>query len=1216
MKKTHILIFAAVANLIATLGLPAATLNIITGTEDQNLTDNTCDIFVTASIDGQNSFQFATKESQYLNQAGQPQIPWQVITVLLPPDADDSTLSTRFEQVQYLPAGLQGDIQPTPPIITWADNQEIAIWPENANIVNGYDIDIYENNALWPEPKPVFVTFGKLRKWKLAQVAVPLARYNPVTKELLVLQDAELAVRYQPAIVAYSQAAQQLLADDSYYAETAVQQITSNFDQARSFYQQSGLSPISMMSQSSPDPLEASSSGIGLAIITSQYIVDNSNQLDNFVAHKEDLGFNVQVVTENDFGTETGDQAADNIRTWLKNHYLIDNIEYALLIGNPDPNEGYVPMKMLWPRFNATTNPMYKEAPSDYYYSDLTGNWDADGDGVYGEFRDDLNHPEDSQRGALLVTDGIDRFWEVQVGRIPFYGSIYNLDKILLKTINYESTPNNQTDWRQNVLLMMVPSDSSTPGYHLGEEIKNEILDPDVWPSHRIYDTLASGVSPTPETMPCNMPNVINTWSTSPFGLALWWTHGLETSADGVIDVNGVQDLNDNYPSFVFQCSCLNAHPETHNNLAFELLKNGAINAVAATRVSWYMPGRVNFAGESTNSGMCYEYARQLVNGRQTGGRALAEIKQYLVPEQSELWMNFVVFNIYGDPSVKLAPIPDERMVRANAPDGGNGQSWITAYNDLQDALDEARDNSEDITEIRIAAGTYYPDRNTGNRESTFELVDDIAIYGGFPPNGGSWSDRTDPNDYQTILSGDLLRDDDPNLPETTCDNAYHVVTSLQNTGGTILDKVTITSGRADADGNDRGGGLYIDDGQPVINNCTFVNNFARCGAAIFNKYSELTISTCEFIDNQAFLEGAAVANNFSTVAFENCTFQNNYAQANGGASRNWFSQVSFDSCEFSNNVALFCGGVIYDPTNGTITSTINNCTFTENYAGDTGGVIYSVNSEAQTNIKHSLFAGNYADTGAALYFINGQLDLNHCTIAGNHAHQAAGLYLRYITPKINNTIIYHNLDLSGASYQAQVTAINADTENYFACIQGMPYPGQGIGNMNLDPGFANSGSWHDPNTPLDPSDDIWAPGDYHLTSDAGRWDPQLGQWIADPTTSPCIDAGNPGANLGEESLIISVNDPNFVTGQNVRVNVGCYGGSSEASVCPNGWQLLPDLTNDGTVNIADFTGISNNWTLTGTDLTGDLNHDGTVDSIDLMIFCDYWLKETAWHEP
>lgn len=76
----------------------------------------------------------------------------------------------------------------------------------------------------------------------------------------------------------------------------------------------------------------------GYVIITTDAIVTASTELESFRVHKISQGFDVHVITEADFGGGVGDSAAENIRAWLQDHYLSDNIEYVLLIGNPHPN--------------------------------------------------------------------------------------------------------------------------------------------------------------------------------------------------------------------------------------------------------------------------------------------------------------------------------------------------------------------------------------------------------------------------------------------------------------------------------------------------------------------------------------------------------------------------------------------------------------------------------------------------------------------------------------------------------------------------------------------------------------------------------------------------------------------------------------------------------------------------------------------------------------
>ena len=78
-----------------------------------------------------------------------------------------------------------------------------------------------------------------------------------------------------------------------------------------------------------------------------------------------------------------------------------------------------------------------------------------------------------------------------------------------------------------------------------------------------------------------------------------------------------------------------------------------------------------------------------------------------------------------------------------------------------------------------------------------------------------------------------------------------------------------------------------------------------------------------------------------------------------------------------------------------------------------------------------------------------------------------------------------------------------------------------GAGNIDANPLFANPAS-----------------GDFHLKSRAGRWlSGSSSGWVTDNVTSPCIDAGDPGALIGDEL------EPN-----GGRINMGAYGGTAEAS--------------------------------------------------------------------
>lgn len=142
--------------------------------------------------------------------------------------------------------------------------------------------------------------------------------------------------------------------------------------------------------------VNASSTSYDYVIITINDIVAHSDRLQGFVRLKERFGYSVKVVTETDFDGLVGQPPngrPEKIRQWLINNYVslsINQGSYVLLIGNPDPEDptdpsdfvGDIPMKMCWPSFIECEGRNY---PTDFFYADLTGNWDLDGDLYFGE---------------------------------------------------------------------------------------------------------------------------------------------------------------------------------------------------------------------------------------------------------------------------------------------------------------------------------------------------------------------------------------------------------------------------------------------------------------------------------------------------------------------------------------------------------------------------------------------------------------------------------------------------------------------------------------------------------------------------------------------------------------------------------------------------------------------------------------------------------------
>ncbi len=224
-----------------------------------------------------------------------------------------------------------------------------------------------------------------------------------------------------------------------------------------------------------------------------------------------------------------------------------------------------------------------------------------------------------------------------------------------------------------------------------------------------------------------------------------------------------------------------------------------------------------------------------------------------------------------------------------------NGVSWKDAYNYLQNALEDAN-TSAGCEEIRVAEGTYNPDQNsiypngTGERTATFELIGGVELYGGYAGFGEPDPNARDIKQYETILSGDLGRNDRPcvdpcDLLSDPCraDNSYHVVTGSGTDETAELDGFAITGGNANGDDSyNSGGGMYNDSGSPTVRNCTFRWNSAEYGGGMYNTGGSPTITNCAFVGNGAG-NGGGVYDTGESPTITNCTFVANSADSGSG---------------------------------------------------------------------------------------------------------------------------------------------------------------------------------------------------------------------------------------------------------------------------------------------------------------------------------------------
>jgi parallel beta-helix repeat protein len=387
--------------------------------------------------------------------------------------------------------------------------------------------------------------------------------------------------------------------------------------------------------------------------------------------------------------------------------------------------------------------------------------------------------------------------------------------------------------------------------------------------------------------------------------------------------------------------------------------------------------------------------------------------------------------------------------------------------------------------------------------------------------------------------------------------------------------------------------------GNSVLDGIKIINGFAdRFGGGIRCTASSPTIINCIVTGNTAGEYGGGICNSYSSSPIiTNCTFSENSAESrlsglgSGGGLCNLInSSPILTNCTFRENFANHSGAGLYNSENGD--PTLNVCTFTANTARHGGGVYNCYGSKP--SFRNCIFSGNLAEYGGAVKNSEAVSILTNCTLYGNSAEMGGGIWNGWGgSAELTDSILWSNSDSGGMGILAQINDARGSKISVinYCCIQDWSGALGGIGNIGFDPLFVDAES-----------------GDCHLKSAGWRWDANRLRWHYDEITSPCIDAGNPGSPLNDELSNIP-DGPSNLWGTNLRINMGCYGGTAEASIPPHGWALLADINNDWLVNTEDFAVQARYWMRTESRQPGDLNRNGIVDTADLALLTEDWLK-------
>jgi hypothetical protein len=344
-------------------------------------------------------------------------------------------------------------------------------------------------------------------------------------------------------------------------------------------------------------------------------------------------------------------------------------------------------------------------------------------------------------------------------------------------------------------------------------------------------------------------------------------------------------------------------------------------------------------------------------------------------------------------------------------PPGGDGMSFPTAFNNLQDAIDEAHD-SQGSDLILVAQGIYFPSAGPNPPRGLTFLIDFdmVRIEGGYRgcPTGncGENPPGTEPEDrdvdlFETILSGHITWPensacgpgagpcdqahptpgcDDEDCCEFVCDdvfgipfccecewaedcvalaqscpgNMYHVVTFVGVDRTARLDGVTVMAGSANGGSIDNQGGAM------------------RIGGAAAGIAASPTIAQCVLEGNIAVSGGAVyVENSSSSPQFVNCSFLTNTASGSGAAIYVASGSVQVHNGVFFQNTASSQGGGVFVARSAG--AQLEDCTLSANTALSGGGAFGPV------DVENSIVWGNAPSQ------LVGAADVDYSDVQGGH---------------------------------------------------------------------------------------------------------------------------------------------------------------------------------------------------------------------------------------
>jgi hypothetical protein len=461
----------------------------------------------------------------------------------------------------------------------------------------------YGSQSLFPVQVASTGEMHGFRGYRLLSMTFFAGQYLPSSLTLIQINKLTLRVRLVPTDKGTFESLFRGLPTD----EKELERIAVNPDVAATY--QNTLSTV------------ASTADYKYVIITDSELTGAFQPLADWKTQK--IGSATVVTVSSISSSYTGRDTPEKIRNFIKDAYNNWGTRWVLLGGDVE----VVPYRGAYGIVQSTSGPEEdRNIPTDLYYSDLDGNWDANGNSIFGE-----------------VSDNVDLYPDVYVGRAPV-NTVSEATVFVNKVLTYERSP--PPGYLLKALLVAYWLDANTNEAVSKDYIAGNYLGS--YATTKIYEaTSGAGVDTT---------SVVNTINAG-VGVFAHNSHGnyWTTPPFGVSDVDG---LNNGDKLFVFySMACLTNKFEESDAISEHYILNnhgGAVAYIGNSRYGWYYSGN---AGNGPSDQYEKEFFRLVHDGYTHVSEVLARSKTtYISSSGSDgpfRWIQYCL-NLLGDPEMDI----------------------------------------------------------------------------------------------------------------------------------------------------------------------------------------------------------------------------------------------------------------------------------------------------------------------------------------------------------------------------------------------------------------------------------------------------------------------------------------------------------------------------------------------------------------------------------